>query len=509
MNRNQSHVILLSERDNVGVTLIDLEPGDPIGWDNLTARVSIPAGHKVALHPIDTRDPALKFGQIIGFATIPIEPGDHVHTHNLEIRDFTRDYHISVDYQPTRLLSKTEQAHFEGIVRANGQTATRNYVGVLATVNCSASVARFIADAFTEKDLALYPGVDGVVALGHGTGCGMNAGSEGFELLQRTLAGYARHPNFGGILLVGLGCEVNFVDCLMENMNLEAGPLLKTINIQTLGGTTQTVFKCVEEVQKMLPVVNRVERSRVPASRILLGLECGGSDAYSGISANPALGAAVDLLVRQGGTAILSETPEIYGAEHLLTRRALNREVGEKLVNRIKWWERYTANLGGEINNNPTPGNKAGGLTTILEKSLGAAAKGGSTGLMEVYGYAEAVSPQGLVFMDTPGYDATSITGMVAGGANMVCFTTGRGTVCGFKPVPTIKLASNTPMYQHMQDDMDINCGRVIDGKTSIQEMGQEIFQFILEVASGRQAKSELLGFGDNEFVPWHIGAVM
>ena len=337
----------------------------------------------------------------------------------------------------------------------------------------------------------------------------MNAESEGFDLLQRTLAGFARHPNFGGILLVGLGCEVNFVDCLMENMNLNEGPLLQAINIQNLGGTKETVRRCIAVVQNMLPAVNRVERRTVPASHIVLGLECGGSDAYSGISANPALGAAVDLLVRQGGTAILSETPEIYGAEHLLTRRAVSRGVGERLIERINWWENYTANLGGEINNNPTPGNKAGGLTTILEKSLGAAAKGGTTSLMEVYKYAEPVSSKGLVFMDTPGYDAASITGMVAGGANIICFTTGRGTVCGFKPVPTIKLASNTAMYRHMQDDMDINCGLVIDGKASIQEMGQEIFRFVLEVASGKQAKSELLGFGDNEFVPWHIGAVM
>ena len=509
MTQKHSSMIRLNERDNVGNTLIELSPGDSIGIENVTARVSVPAGHKVAIRSINTREPVLKFGQIIGFAANPIKPGDHVHTHNLEIRDFTRDYKIGADYQPTKLLPEAERAHFQGIIRANEKTATRNYIGILATVNCSASVARFIADAFTEKVLTEYPHVDGVVALGHGTGCGMNADGEGFEMLQRTLAGFARHPNFGGILLVGLGCEVNFVDCLMENMNLKEGTLLKAINIQTLGGTRETVRKCVEAVQNMLPAVNRVERRRVPASQIVLGLECGGSDAYSGISANPALGAAVDLLVRQGGTAILSETPEIYGAEHLLTRRSVSREVGKRLIERIKWWEKYTANLGGEINNNPTPGNKAGGLTTILEKSLGAAAKGGTTGLMAVYQYGEPVTSNGLVFMDTPGYDAASITGMVAGGANIICFTTGRGTVCGFKPVPTIKLASNTIMYRHMLDDMDINCGLIIDGKVSIQEMGQKIFQFILDVASGRQVKSELLGFGDNEFVPWHIGAVM
>jgi altronate hydrolase len=509
MITEQPTIIHLNERDNVGVTLVDLSPGDLIVSENLTARVYIPAGHKVATRRINSADPVFKFGQIIGFAAKPIEPGDHVHTHNLEIRDFTRDYNIGRDARPTELLAEAEQANFEGIVRADGRIATRNYIGVLATVNCSASVSRFIADEFTQEILAEFPNVDDIVALGHGTGCCMTPGGEGFDLLQRTMAGYARHPNFGAILLVGLGCEVNLIDCLMQNMNLAEGPLLKAVNIQTAGGTRESVRRGVNIIRGLLPEVNRVERHMVPASHIVLGLECGGSDAYSGISANPALGAAADLLVRQGGTAILSETPEIYGAEHLLTRRAFSRKVGKRLIERIKWWEKYTTNLGGEINNNPTPGNKAGGLTTILEKSLGAAAKGGTTSLMEVYKYAEPVSSKGLVFMDTPGYDPASITGMVAGGANIICFTTGRGTVCGFKPVPTIKLASNTAMYRHMRDDMDINCGLIIDGKASIQEMGQEIFRFILEVASGKQAKSELLGFGDNEFVPWHIGAVI
>lgn len=509
MNSGQPAIIRLHESDNVAVSLLDLAPEEEIAIGNLTIRDPIPAGHKVAIRSIKHDEPVLKFGQIIGFAAVAIEPGEHVHTHNLEIREFYRDYKIGTDSHPTELLPEAERAHFEGFVRADGRVATRNYIGVLATVNCSASVSRFIADEFSQEVLTDFPNVDGVVALGHGTGCGMNADSQGFKILQRTLAGYARHPNFGAILLVGLGCEVNLVDCLMQNMNLAEGPLLRAVNIQTAGGTRESVAQGVKTIQQSLPEVNRVERCTVPAGHIVLGLECGGSDAYSGISANPALGAAADLLVRHGGTAILSETPEIYGAEHLLTRRAVSREVGEKLVERVKWWETYTASLGGEINNNPTPGNKAGGLTTILEKSLGAAAKGGTTNLMEVYEYAQPALSKGLVFMDTPGYDATSITGMVAGGANIICFTTGRGTVCGFKPVPTIKLASNTAMFQHMKSDMDINCGRVIDGEATIQEMGGEIFRAILEVASGRKVKSEILGFGDNEFVPWHIGAVM
>ncbi len=337
----------------------------------------------------------------------------------------------------------------------------------------------------------------------------MPAAGEGFEMLQRTLGGYARHPNFTAVLLVGLGCEVNYIDCLMENMGLAPGPLLRTINIQDVGGTEATVRSGVEAVQEMLPEADKLKRSPVPASHIVLGLECGGSDAYSGIAANPALGAAVDLLVRHGGTAILSETPEIYGAEHLFTRRAATRAVGEKLIDRIRWWEDYTARRGAEINNNPTPGNKAGGLTTILEKSLGAASKGGSTNLVEVYEYAETVSAKGLVFMDTPGYDPPSITGMVAGGANLICFTTGRGSVSGFKPAPTLKLASNTEMFHHLSNDMDVNCGSVSDGETTIEELGEALFRLILETASGKKTKSESLGFGDNEFVPWQVCATM
>jgi len=259
----------------------------------------------------------------------------------------------------------------------------------------------------------------------------------------------------------------------------------------------------------MLPEANRVKREPVSAEHLTLALQCGGSDAYSGITANPSLGAAVDLLVRHRGTAILSETPEIYGAEHLLTRRAVSREVGEKLIERIRWWEAYTERNGGEMNNNPSPGNKAGGLTTILEKSLGAAAKGGTTKLCGVYRYAEPVTEKGFVFMDSPGYDPCSITGQVASGANIVCFTTGRGSVYGCKPAPSLKLATNTAMYERMDEDMDINCGSVVDAGVTIESVGERIFARLLEVASGSQTKSEQFGFGDDEFVPWQIGAVM
>jgi altronate hydrolase len=376
-------------------------------------------------------------------------------------------------------------------------------------VNCSATVSKHVADAFRGDALKAFPNVDGVVAITHSTGCGMGSSGEGIDLLRRTIAGYARHANFAGILIIGLGCEANQMGALMFTQGLREGPLLHTMTIQDSGGTVKSVAEGVRIVKAMLPIANRATRQSVAASHIVVGLQCGGSDGYSGITANPALGAAVDLLVKHGGTAILSETPEIYGAEHLLTRRAVSREVGEKIVKRIKWWEEYTARLHGEMNNNPSPGNKAGGLTTILEKSLGAVAKGGTTGLMDVYEYAQPVTAKGFVYMDTPGYDPVSATGQVAGGANLICFTTGRGSVYGCKPSPSIKLATNTPLYQRMTDDMDINCGEIVDGSLTVQEAGERIFKLILETASGKPSRSEVHGFGADEFVPWQLGAVM
>jgi altronate hydrolase len=509
MTTHEHELLKLNSDDNVALALSEIAEGEAIGPDNPVSGDKIPAGHKIAVRKIDAGQPIIKYGQIIGIASHSIDCGSYVHTHNVEMADFTRDYDIGSNTQSIDIVPEAEQATFEGIVRGDGRVATRNYIGILATVSCSASVSHYIAAGIGDQVLKEYPNVDGILALGHGSGCSMAGISEGLNILQRTIAGYSRHVNFGGILLVGLGCEVNYLDCLMENMQLEKGPMLQTVNIQTAGGTRETVRTGVNAVKNMLPQVNRVNRSKVSAKHIILGLECGGSDAYSGISANPALGKAVDLLVQNGGTAILSETPEIYGAEHLLTRRAINRGVAEKLIDRIHWWEKYTAREGAEINNNPSPGNKAGGLTTILEKSLGAVAKGGNTNLVNVYQYSEPVNAKGLVFMDTPGNDVVSITGMIAGGANMVCFTTGRGTVCGFKPVPTIKLATNSEMYQRMHDDMDVNCGAIIDRQSTIDEMGEIIFKLILETASGKQSKSELLGFGDHEFVPWHLGAIL
>ena len=499
--------IRLNQADNVVVARSEILNGVDIPGEAITCLNPIPAGHRIATADIAKGQAVRKYNQIIGFAMADIAAGEHVHVHNIAMQNFDRDYAFCAEARDTEAV--TAPATFQGYVRADGRVGTRNYIGILTSVNCSATVARYIGDA-VEKDLiATYPNVDGVVSLVHGTGCGMADSGDGYANLQRTLWGYAGHPNFGGILMVGLGCEVNQIDFLLEAYGIERGPRFQTMTIQDTGGTRRAVEHGAALIREMLPAVNDVARVSRPASDLTLALQCGGSDAYSGITANPALGAAVDLLVRHGGTAILSETPEIYGAEHLLTRRAVNREVGEKLIERIKWWEAYAERNGGEMNNNPSPGNKEGGLTTILEKSLGAAAKGGTTNLCDVYRYGEPVRNKGFVFMDSPGYDPCSITGQVASGANIVCFTTGRGSVYGCKPSPSLKLATNTAMYTRMDEDMDINCGVVIDSGTPIDVLGEQIFNRILEVASGDPTKSEQLGFGDDEFVPWQIGAVM
>ncbi len=502
-----AHMLKLGDADDVAVALQPVPAAQFLEDLRVTTLSDVPAGHKVALRPIRVGQPVRKSSQIIGFATQPIAPGEHVHTHNLVTGDFERDYSIGAEAEATRFLRPGETVSFLGIVRPDGRVGTRNYVGVLTTVNCSASVARRITAHFTPEVLSAYPNVDGVVAITHGTGCGMAEHGEPADLLRRVFAGYATHPNFAGVLLLGLGCETNQIDSLVALTGSSGA--LRSATIQEEGGTTATVQKGIATVYELLEQANQATRTLVPASHLVVGLQCGGSDAYSGISANPALGAAVDMLVRNGGTAILSETPEIYGAEHLLTRRSSRPEVAEKLIERIHWWEEYTARHKGSIDNNPQPGNKTGGLTTILEKSLGAVSKGGTTNLNEVYLYAEPVVAKGLVFMDSPGFDPVSATGQVAGGANMLCFTTGRGSVFGCKPTPSIKLASNTALYKRMSDDMDINCGTIIDGEQNVQEAGALIFEEMLAVASGKPTRSEVHGFGEEEFQPWLQSATL
>ncbi len=496
--------IRLHSTDNIVIALADLPAG--AGAEAATLPQPVPRGHKIAVGPIAKGAPVLRYGQIIGQATDDIPAGGHVHTHNLGMGPHSTDYAIGTEAAPLPALATRE---FMGFHRADGQVGTRNYLGILTSVNCSGSVARFIAEAAERDPAIMRAGIDGVVPIVHGTGCGMSGVNEGYDTLMRTLKGYARNANFGGILLVGLGCEVLQVPDLVGQGRLRPDGNFRYMTIQGAGGTRATIERGLKVLREMAEVASEVQRAPAPVSKLMVGLQCGGSDGYSGITANPALGAASDMLVQMGGTTILSETPEIYGAEHLLTRRAVSRDVGERLLERIRWWEDYTARNGGEMDNNPSPGNKKGGLTTILEKSLGAVAKGGTAPLSGVYKFAEPITTPGFVYMDSPGYDPCSVTGQIASGATLIVFTTGRGSVSGYKPSPCIKLATNDDMYARMAEDMDINCGDILSRGVSIRDKGAQILDKIIATASGEKTFSEELGFGGAEFVPWQIGAVM
>lgn len=500
-------VVRLDTADNVVTATRALEVGTVI--DGVKTRALIPSGHKIATADIANGAPVRKYAQLIGYASTEIAAGDHVHTHNVEFRNIDGSYEYSTDLRPVKMVPDDQRDTFMGYRRENGSFGTRNYIAIVTSVNCSATAARMIADHFTTEVLADYPNVDGVAAFVHGTGCGMAGDGDGFEALQRVMWGYARHPNHAGVLMVGLGCEMNQIDWLLEAYGLKQGPLFQTMNIQSVAGLRRTVELGIKKVQAMLPIANLATRTPCPASELMVALQCGGSDAWSGITANPALGYACDLLAAQGGTGVLAETPEIYGAEHLLTRRAVDRATGDRLISLIKWWEDYTDRNKGSMDNNPSPGNKKGGLTTILEKSLGAAAKGGTSPLTGVYKYAEPVRARGFTFMDSPGYDPASVTGQIAGGCNLVCFTTGRGSAFGSKPSPTIKVATNSEMAKRMSEDMDVDAGTILSQGTSVEDKGREIYDMFLRVASGEMTKSEAQGLGDYEFVPWQIGAVM
>ena len=499
--------IRLSEIDNVVTVTAELDSGVEV--EQVTTAGLVPCSHKIATAEIRQGEAVRKYAQIIGYASTDIWPGEHVHTHNVDFRNTSADYEFATELKPVDVVTDPSSDTFMGYRRDNGKVGTRNYIGILTSVNCSATAARMIASAFGPGEMANYPNVDGVVAFVHGTGCGMAGQGEGFDALQRVLWGYARNPNHAGIVMVGLGCEMNQIDWLLEAYGLKQGPLFKAMNIQDTEGLAKTVETGIEMVRAMLPEANKCQREPCPVSELMVALQCGGSDALSGITANPALGYACDLLVAQGGTAVLAETPEIYGAEHLLTRRACDEKTGEKLIQLIKWWEDYTARNKGSMDNNPSPGNKRGGLTTILEKSLGAAAKGGTTPLNGVYKYAEPVTAKGFTFMDSPGYDPASVTGQIASGCNLVTFTTGRGSAFGSKPSPCVKIATNTEMYTRLIDDMDINAGAMLTEDLSLEEKGREIYQLLLDVASGRQSKSEAQGLDEYECVPWQIGATM
>ena len=501
--RENDHVAVLKRTIKAGVELLN-------GSRRIVAAQAIPAGHKIALAEIPDGTAVRKYGQTIGFAQCRIAPGEHVHTHNLAWRDFGRDYAFCADARPVEFYPAEKMRFFQGYARPSGRVGTRNYVAVISSVNCSASVSHYVRDRFRTAEFKRdFPNVDGVIAFTHKAGCAMDPG-EPQRVLQRVLAGVARHPNISGYVMIGLGCEVNQVDSVRQAYKLdevrpgESAPVF--MNIQAKGGVRKTVEAGVEAVMKLLPAANDLRRTSQPISKLILAENCGGSDGNSGITANPALGVASDELVRHGGTSVLAETPEIYGAEHLLTRRAVSQDVGEKLVSLIHWWENHARQNNASIDNNPSYGNKEGGLTNIYEKSLGAVAKGGQSPLAAVYQYAEPITTPGFCFMDTPGYDPVSMTGLVAGGSNIGVFTTGRGSVYGCKPAPCIKVATHTPLYLHMEEDMDINAGTILDGTETVEQVGRRIFEKIIEVAGGDRTKSELAGIGDEEFAPWQLG---
>lgn len=509
-----TNLLPLHPDDNVAVATAHLKSGTAAHAHRaVVLRDDVPAGHKVATANIAAGDPIVKFGQIIGYASADIAPGDWVHVQNVTATKPGLDYEFCTQIRSP--APPSTQRTFQGFRRPNGSVGTRNYIAVISTVNCSATTAKYVAQELSGTDLSCYPNIDGIVPLVHKSGCALEFNGEDHRQLNRTLAGFARHPNVVACLILGLGCETNQASLVQQNHGLvqlqgvdedrQDQPLV--LNIQEEGGVRRTVDRAVGVLRELLPVANDVQRVPVPISELKVALECGGSDGNSGITANPAVGVASDLLVAHGATSIISEVPEMYGAEHLLTRRAINRQVGEALLERIRWWEDYAARHGASIDNNPSVGNKNGGLTTIFEKSLGAIAKGGTAPLQAVYRYAEPVTESGFVIMDTPGYDPASITGKVAGGAQVVVFTTGRGSCYGCKPSPTIKVATNTTMFERMRDDMDINAGVILEG-TPVAEVGEQIFERILATASGTPTLSEQQGIGDEEFCPWHPGPI-
>jgi altronate hydrolase len=515
VQRLETVAIRLHPADDVAIARVTIMAETMIqaeGEAAFTVRQLIPSGHKLALRALEVGQPVRRYGQIIGFATVPVAGGDHVHLHNLGMQDFAREHQFGIEVHPVEDMPERQRRTFMGYRRADGRVGTRNYIAVISTVNCSAHTCREVAHYFTPERLAAYPNIDGVIALAHPSGCATQIGGADYQLLQRTLAGMAHHPNVAAYVIVGLGCESNQVEALVDNHNLGTNPNVQRstprMTIQDQGGVRKTIEAGIQAVEALLPLANDVHREPTPISELMVALQCGGSDGWSGVTANPLLGLVADELVRQGGSAVLAETPEIYGAEHLLTRRAISPEVGEKLIAKVRWWEEHARRLGIEIDNNPSVGNKAGGLTTIYEKSLGAVAKGGSTPLMGVYDYAESVAARGFTFMDSPGYDPVSVTGQVAGGCNMVLFTTGRGSAFGFKPAPSIKVCTNTATYQRMEEDMDVNAGSILDGE-SLETAATRLLDLLIAVASGQLSKSEAQGIGEAEFNPWNLGGTL
>ena len=511
-------LVLLHRDDNVAVATEAIAAGQSltVGSAAFQARGPIPAGHKVAAAAIAAGQAVTKYGQPIGVATAAIEPGHHVHSHNLSDQHTVQRNIEATEPPPAPApLERT----FQGFHRPDGRVGTRNYVALISTVNCSASVCHKVVERFDAERMRRWPNVDGVFAATHTTGCALQYHGTKHQMLGRVLAGYADHPNVGGCLIIGLGCEQTTAGYLSQHhgvvslyapdgRQLTRDGGVPMLTMQTEGGTRATIDKAEALLEQVLDRADQVQRSPASARHLVLGVECGGSDGYSGLTANPAVGVVSDRVIACGGTSVISETTELYGAEHLLVRRSRSPEVARALVERIEWWKEYVGMFGGELDNNPSIGNKAGGLTTITEKSLGAVSKSGTTALEAVYQYAERIESPGLAVMDSPGFDPASVTGKVAGGANLVMFTTGRGSCFGCKPTPVIKIATNSAMFEHLRDDMDLNAGVILEGR-DLQQVGDEFFDYALRVASGEKTSSERLGIGDHEFIPWTVGPTL
>jgi altronate hydrolase len=500
----ENSAIHLHPTDNVAVARVPIAAGTELRVDGLpvVAHEPIPAGHKIALWDIAQGDVVERYGQVIGRAKLPIGAGRHIHTHNLAFEELHLDYEFPATETPVPAAPKDAPV-FEGYLREDGRVGTRNYIAVVAASNCAAHTAELIAKSY--EGVTLPRNVDGIVAFPHGDGCAHAMGPD-MDQLRRTLSGVLVHPNVSAAVILGLGCETNQIDHYLGGGGVRSGRLAG-LTLQSSGGTSGTLEAARREIARFIEQASAERRTQQPASKIILGLNCGGSDSFSGITANPALGHCSDLLAAVGGSPVLAETTEIFGAEHLLVKRARNREIAEKLLGCIRQYKEYLARFQGSFDDNPSPGNKEGGLSNILEKSLGAVAKGGTSPLIDVYDYAERVTAPGFCFMNTPGYDPVSLTGLAAGGCNLIAFTTGRGSAIGFPTIPVIKIATNSNTYARMTANMDVNAGAIADGESTVQQTGRAIFDLMMEVASGRHTCAERLGH--KEFVPWRIGPVM
>jgi len=491
--------VIVDPADNVAVVKTAVDAGlslEAPGGRTVTLTGAVTPGHRFATRAIPEGTFVLQYGQPIGTSR-GIAEGDPITLRNMSnevpvVRDLPADLHIAApDHFPA-----SQVATWQGFRRPDGRIGTRNFVLIVPTSMCASHESQQIATIaeFTLYSREKFPNVDGVVAIPHNKGCGCSDGSN-IDVMLRTLSNYAGHPNVGGVIFIGLGCEktnLTAVEKYLQKEHVELGKPVVRFGIQEVGGTQAVIDRGLKEVADMLPIVNQTTRSAASMDELILGVKCGGSDGFSGLSANPALGRAADLLVRSGGTVLITEVPEFCGAEHILAQRSKDRATGEAVYEMVDWYKEYASKFGTVLNENPSPGNVAGGLLNITIKSLGAIAKAGTTRVEGVTGYAELPAGKGLWLMQGPGYDQESTPGLVAAGAQVVVFTTGRGTTIGNAIAPVVKLASNTPVHQRMSRDLDLSAGGIIDGTETIAQVGARVFEHVRRVASGDvQAKAE------------------